>query len=66
MAKRTKKATGFAVVFGEAVHPVTGQAAGEGYQWVRHALNGGVQGYVQEPIGTPYCCSASSESYFCS
>ncbi len=37
--------------------------AREGYKWVRNARFGG---YTQEAEGTPFACSVSSESYWCS
>ena len=44
-------------------HPVTGEPADKGRQWVLHHMS---QAYVLESIGTPYYCSVSSETYWAS
>ena len=50
-------------IYGPLEHPLTGEKAPEGKQWVRHALTGE---WVLEEYGTPWCCSCGSETYFCS
>ena len=44
-------------------NPETGELAQPGHSWVRSAMDGR---YCQEADGTPFACSVSSETYWCS
>ena len=59
--RRARKASKRSAAFGQPNHPVTGEKAPKGQQWVRNAMNGE---YVLEAIGTPFTSSVSSESYW--
>lgn len=63
MARKTQKFPAGRPAHGVERHPDTGEKAQPGFQWVRNVRFGGWQ---QEAVDTPYYCSVSSETYWCS
>ena len=63
MAKRKKGLSRPTEPHGPLIHPETGEKAPDGKCWVRNIMSGT---YVLEAIGTPWCCSVASETYWCS